>query len=149
MADVQRKVGGRSPPTLRGRGTPNMVQNGTNLTIKIPDSQLKLCISYSSLGVQIRFSNLSLLIRFFLARNHNLFRNDRDDLVWFGALCQCRGAAEILILVYLRWFRFRGPRCAWNMHATAHLMLSPFLLVWQAYVMRIRASVTVPITLNY
>ena len=47
MADVQRKVGGRSPPTLRGRGTPDTVQNGPKLTIKIPDSQPKTCISYS------------------------------------------------------------------------------------------------------
>ena len=39
------KVGGRSPPTLRGRRTPNMVQNGPKLTPQTPDSQPKTCIS--------------------------------------------------------------------------------------------------------
>ena len=47
MAEVQRKVGGRSPPTLRQRGTPDAVQNGPDLTINIPDSRPKTCISYS------------------------------------------------------------------------------------------------------
>ena len=48
MPDVPGKVGGRSPPTLRGRGTPNMPRHGPKLTIINPDSQPNTCISYST-----------------------------------------------------------------------------------------------------